>query len=610
MPEPIGSVDDLPRTFGDYTLLKPLGRGGMGEVFLARLQARGIAGVDKICVVKTLRPTTDPEYERRFIDEARLIVLLSHKNICPVFDAGCFEGEYYLALEHIAGREVRHLQQACEVRGSPLPGAIVIHIIKEALEALDAAHRMLHPLTKEPLRVVHRDVSPQNVMISQEGEVKLIDFGLAVSSQKLERTAPQIVMGKMAYMAPEQARGDVVDARADQFAAGVMLYELLTNSRYYGALPIDAIWRMVGIGGHEAEALSTLDDDLQRVIRRATAADREQRYQTCGDMRDALTAIELKRGIIAGSRDVRAALQAIDSPTTTMVPPTAPPAPSPSPPVAAPIHKERTRTFRIVAADASDRTESGAVESLAPRFVAADAGARTESGPVEGLEPGTVKTDAMSSSTTASTMASTTAALSPSSSTTRIARAAETTVVVRTVNVPAPVVAAKRIPVAAVAFAALVVVVALAVFMAVRRGTVPPSTENAAATALPPIGVPAPSPHPPLVQVDATPPIAAVVDVDSADAGPDAMIAPVVEGPVVETGAVPKRPRPQPPRRKRDLPPFPAALLFRLSFLQQHCGDLACASQLHGDNLKALPQDEIGRQAEACFVRCEGMPPR
>jgi serine/threonine-protein kinase len=571
----------------------------MGEVFLARLQARGLAGVDKICVVKTLRPTTDPEYERRFIDEARRIVLLSHKNICPVFDAGCFEGEYYLALEHIAGREVRHLQQACEVRGSPLPGAIGIHIIKETLEALDAAHRMVHPLTKEPLRVVHRDVSPQNVMISQEGEVKLIDFGLAVSSQKLERTAPQIVMGKMAYMAPEQARGDVVDARADQFAAAVMLYELLTNSRYYGALPIDAIWRMVGSGGHEAEGLSTLDDDLQRVIRRATAADREQRYQTCGDMRDALTAIELKRGIIAGSRDVRAALQAIDSPTTTMVPPTAPPAPSPSPPVAAPIPKERTRTFRIVAADASDRTESGAVESL---------------------EPGTLETDAMSStalaSTTASTTASTMAALSPSSSTTRIAGAAETTVVVRTVSVPVPVVAAKRIPVAAVAVALLVVVVVvLAVFMAVRRGTVPPSTEHAAATALPPVDVPAPppSPHPPLVQVDATPPID--VDVDSADAGPDAMIAPVVEGPVVEgpvvePGAVPKRPRPQPPRRKRDLPPFPAALLFRLSFLQQHCGDLACASQLHGDRLKALPQDEIGRQAEACFVRCEGMPPR
>ena len=559
----------------------------MGQVFLARLNARGLVGVDKICVVKTLHPTTDPEYERRFIDEARLIVLLSHKNICPVFDAGCFEGEYYLALEHIAGREVRHLQQACEVRGSPLPGAIVIHIIKETLEALDAAHRMVHPLTKEPLRVVHRDVSPQNVMISEEGEVKLIDFGLAVSSQKLERTAPQIVMGKMAYMAPEQARGAVVDARADQFAAGVMLYELLTNSRYYGALPFDAIWRTVGSGGHVVERLSTLDDDLQRVIRRATAADREQRYQTCGDMRDALTAIELKRGTIAGSRDVRAALQTIDGPTTTTTttttPLTAPLAPSPPPPVQAPIHPEKTRTFRIVADDAS---------------------ARTESGPVEGLAPGTVKTDGTSPTVPPSTTPM--AALSPSSSTPRIVRAAETTVVVRTVNAPAPVVAAKRIPVAAVV---VVVVVALAVGLALRRGTGPTDVDHAAVAALAPVGVP----PPPLVQVAVPPPVPAVVD--TADAGSDAVMAPVVEGAVVEgavveTGVAPKRPRPQPPRRKRDLPPFPAALLFRLSFLQQHCGDLACASQLHGDNLKELPQDEIGRRTEACFVRCEGMPPR
>ncbi|HEY1099555.1 MAG TPA: protein kinase, partial [Myxococcota bacterium] len=136
---PFHDPDELPRAFGDYTLIKPLGRGGMGQVYLAQLKGRGLSGVDKICVIKTLRPTNDPEYERRFIDEARLIVLLGHKNICPTFDAGCFEGEYYLAMEHVAGRELRTLQRAAEVRGQPMPASVVIHILKEILEGLDAA---------------------------------------------------------------------------------------------------------------------------------------------------------------------------------------------------------------------------------------------------------------------------------------------------------------------------------------------------------------------------------------------------------------------------------------------------------------------------------------
>lgn len=297
-----------PQTLGDYVLLRRLGQGGMGQVWLAKLRGRGLAGIDKLCVVKTLRSSDDPEYERRFIDEARLIVLLTHKNICPVFDAGCFEGLYYVAMEHIAGRDLHALSGLSREQETPLPVPVAIHITKELLEALDAAHRMVHPITQQPLLIVHRDVSPQNVMVSAEGDVKLIDFGLAASSQKAEKTEPRVVMGKLAYMAPEQARGEALDDRTDQFAAGVILYELLANARYYEGLTTTETWGRVGTGGYEPAGLARLEPALAAIVRRATAARREDRYATCGDMCEALTAVELSRGAIASSRDVRLAV--------------------------------------------------------------------------------------------------------------------------------------------------------------------------------------------------------------------------------------------------------------------------------------------------------------
>lgn len=590
----MGSLDDLPRTFGDYTLIKPLGRGGMGQVFQARLQARGLAGVDKICVVKTLRPTMDPEYERRFVDEARLIVLLTHKNICPVFDAGCFEGEYYLAMEHIAGREVRQLQVACETRGTPLPIAMVIHVIKEALEALDGAHRMVHPLTKEPLRVVHRDVSPQNVMISEEGEVKLIDFGLAVSSQKLERTAPQIVMGKMAYMAPEHARGEVVDARADQFAAGVMLYELLTNSRYYGALPIDAIWRTVGSGGHVAERLFTLDDDLQQVIRRATAADREQRYQTCGDMRDALTAIELKRGAIAGSREVRAALQHLDS--AVVLPPPAPalaPTPAEPPPEPA-IQRERTRTFRIVAADPGAWTESGVVvEQRAP----------TSRPP--GDAPRLGAPDPMSSPIPVGVPSAT------------AARPTEATIVVRHINIPTRPIQSRRG--AVVIGGALAVLLGCAGIAAIWSGGAP-DLDVAISRA------PGDVPEPPPVVAPPAPARDGVVTGDTVVSDADAG---VIAGPDEPNGAavgvadstavndvmpITSVKRPPSPVLKRKLPAFPSGPngFLRLNYLNEHCPDLPCTGEVRQllNDLNKVSNAKIEEKAADCHRTCEQTPRR
>jgi serine/threonine-protein kinase len=299
----------LPAQFGSYLLLHQIARGGMGDVFLAK--TGGNMGIEKHCVVKTLRDrfTDDEEYVGRFVEEARLVVQLSHRNICQVFDVGRVDAAYYLGMELVLGRDVRSLQISLVDRGLPLSEAIALHIACEMLEALDYAHRHVDPTTGQPLHIVHRDVSPQNVLINFEGEVKLIDFGLAERGRALTAevvsTGERNVMGKIAYMAPEHARGEVVDARADQFAAGVMLYELLTSERYYSGRTPQQVWSVVGTGQYEPAKISTLSPELQRVLRRALAGDKRNRYESCGDFRDELLEIARVRGAHGGGRALR-----------------------------------------------------------------------------------------------------------------------------------------------------------------------------------------------------------------------------------------------------------------------------------------------------------------
>ena len=279
--------DDMPRGFGPYLLLTSLARGGMGEVFLAR--SGGIAGLEKHCVVKTLRPqfTDDREYVSRFVDEARIVVQLGHRTICQVFDVGAVDGRFYLAMEHIAGKDLRNLEVRLQERGLAFPLGLAIHVLSEVLEALDYAHRH-EDHAGNPLFLVHRDVSPQNVMISYEGEVKLIDFGLAASTLKMEQTSPNVVMGKLAYMSPEQVRGDKLDGRADLFACGVMLYELLTGERYYEGKTAFEIWSIAATGKFRPRKWNDLDPDLRAILDRALAGERHRRVATCAELREEL----------------------------------------------------------------------------------------------------------------------------------------------------------------------------------------------------------------------------------------------------------------------------------------------------------------------------------
>jgi eukaryotic-like serine/threonine-protein kinase len=296
------SLPDPPKPFGPYRLLKSLGVGGMGEVWLAEEPDKG----SRLVVLKMLRGhlVLDREYVTRFLDEARLVVLLEHPNICRVFDSGKIDGRYYLAMEFVSGWDARTLVERAGSMGEPLPEELALFVAANVLDALAYAHDKRSPETGAPLRLVHRDVSPQNVMIGFEGEVKLIDFGLAASSVKREVTRPEVVMGKLSYMAPEHARGDRVDATADQFAAAMVTYELVVGEGFYGRMAQHEIWHVAGFGGFVPPSWNTLDPRLGAVLKRALATEPKDRWPSCGAFKDALVAYMRARSFRPTSSDL------------------------------------------------------------------------------------------------------------------------------------------------------------------------------------------------------------------------------------------------------------------------------------------------------------------
>jgi serine/threonine-protein kinase len=280
-------MSGFPRQFGDYLLLGSIGHGGMGEVFLAKVA--GPAGIERLCVVKVVRADADdPTYVGRFLDEARIMCQLSHGNICHLNDVGVNQGQFYLSMEHIFGVTLKELVNEPESGGDDFR-PIAVYVIGEVLKGLDYAHRNKNPLTGAPLPVVHRDISPQNVMVNFEGEVKLIDFGLAASDQKIEQTDQNTVMGKIAYMSPEQARGEEVDGRSDEFTAAILAYEIIAGERFYDpSLPPHTIWGLSGSGGVFPNRFNELPEPIRDTLRKALSPRPQDRYPTCGAFREAL----------------------------------------------------------------------------------------------------------------------------------------------------------------------------------------------------------------------------------------------------------------------------------------------------------------------------------
>jgi eukaryotic-like serine/threonine-protein kinase len=215
---------EAPIPFGRYQLIRRIGAGGMGEVFLAREGGNQPRAV----VVKKVLPnlTANRAFVGRFLDESKVVVRLKHANIARTFAMGDVDGEYFLTMEYVQGKTVSRFTKRLRDRKQPMPLGVILLLGERVCEGLDYAHKVKDDLGQS-LALVHRDLSPANVCISYKGEVKIIDFGAAQSTLKEEQTAPRVVIGNLTYMAPEQAKKQFVDGRADVYSCGVMLWELL-----------------------------------------------------------------------------------------------------------------------------------------------------------------------------------------------------------------------------------------------------------------------------------------------------------------------------------------------------------------------------------------------
>jgi serine/threonine protein kinase len=281
----------LPQVFGRYLLVQRLSRGGMGEIFLAK---HGLAGFEKLAVIKKVLPhlAADAQFISRFVDEAQVAIKLQHVNIAQVFEVGRVGDEYFLALEYVEGRDLRRTLGLLGQRKQRLPVDLALFIGRELANGLAYAHRRTSA-DGASLNLVHCDISPPNVLVSFEGETKVIDFGIAKSAIRGTATDPKMGFGKFGYMAPEQLiRGGVVDARTDIYAAGVVLYELLTGKRLYEAGPepdYRALAKKVAKGEHalpsEHDRVLAPYDDL---VATALRPKQEDRYQSAAELRDSI----------------------------------------------------------------------------------------------------------------------------------------------------------------------------------------------------------------------------------------------------------------------------------------------------------------------------------
>lgn len=281
----------VPSTFGRYQLLERLAIGGMAEIFRARQS--GAHGFEKILVIKRILPhlAADPEFLAMFIDEAKLQCALQHPKIVQVFEFGEADGQYYIALEYVDGMDALGLLRACAHRRQRLPVRLAVHIACEVLDALDYSHSQ-RGADGQPLGIVHRDVSPSNVFISRRGDVKLGDFGIARATEKQRQSKTQAgtLKGKYGYMAPEQVIGGDIDGRADLFAVGIVLSEMLMGRRLFTA-PND-LDVLLMVRDARLDRLNRYGGDippaLRKILDRVLARDPESRYPTAGALRDTL----------------------------------------------------------------------------------------------------------------------------------------------------------------------------------------------------------------------------------------------------------------------------------------------------------------------------------
>jgi serine/threonine-protein kinase len=283
--------EEMPKRFGKYTLIRRIAVGGMAEIFLG-IQ-RSMAGFEKLIVIKRVLPklAEDKEFVNMLLDEARIAATLNHPNVAHIYDVGVNDGQYFIAMEHVHGEDIRSIVRQMKKKGvTSFPIEHGLAIVLGCCAGLAYAHEK-RDLDGQPMDIVHRDVSPQNILVTFSGDVKLVDFGIAKAGRTpVEESKSGKLKGKIPYMSPEQAQGLELDARSDVFSLGVMLFELCTGRRLFKGTSEYDTMRLIVEGDYPRPRTlnPNMPPRLEEIILRALAKDRDQRYQSAREFQSDL----------------------------------------------------------------------------------------------------------------------------------------------------------------------------------------------------------------------------------------------------------------------------------------------------------------------------------
>ena len=276
---------------GNYILLEKINAGGMAEVYLSK--SIGANGVNKFLAIKRILPqfADNRDFLEMFKEEAKIAVNLSHNNVVSIIDFKASKNQLYLVMEYLQGQNLRQVLQQKKKKGLSLSLDFIIYLIREVAAGLDYAHRCVDKGTGKPLNIIHRDMSPQNVMISYDGEVKIVDFGIAKAEAAGESTRVGTLKGKFSYMSPEQAEGLVIDQGSDIFSLGIILWELIADDRLFIANnEMNILKRIKECDVPDLRRVNpTVPAELERIVKKALMKDKTQRYQTAADLQKDLT---------------------------------------------------------------------------------------------------------------------------------------------------------------------------------------------------------------------------------------------------------------------------------------------------------------------------------
>jgi serine/threonine-protein kinase len=294
------------RKLDRYELLCPIAEGGMASVWVAR--QRGKHGFAKLVAIKTILPkyAADPRFQKMFLDEGRIASRIEHLNVAHIFDLGEENDIHYLAMEYVEGEALSTLLRACQKRGIPMPLPIALRILADACAGLHEAHE-LKDAQGRPLEIVHRDVSPHNILVSTRGVAKLIDFGIAKARSRVGvDTNSGVLKGKVQYMSPEQALTNTVDRRSDVWSVGAVLYQLLSGRAPYAADTPLAALSMLRSGRPPAPLPPTVPTPIATLVRKALAFGPDNRFQSAAEMREAMEQVMTQLSLAAKASDVGA----------------------------------------------------------------------------------------------------------------------------------------------------------------------------------------------------------------------------------------------------------------------------------------------------------------